>query len=121
MPRHVSGNLHVSTCDGFGMALEVTPDRVYKVYGKIDDNYVLHTNHFLHEGLSGRDNIKDRYPGGSSWFRLQQLEKGLRRHKDGKLNSNLIKTAFSDHLSYSAGPNCSFRDVQLDNENNHGL
>ena len=38
IPRHVSGNLHVSTGEGFGMALEVSPNRIYKVYGNIDDN-----------------------------------------------------------------------------------
>jgi isopenicillin-N N-acyltransferase-like protein len=38
IPRHVSGNLHVSTSEGFGMALEVSPYRIYKVYGNIDDN-----------------------------------------------------------------------------------
>ncbi|PNP74363.1 hypothetical protein FNYG_12412 [Fusarium nygamai] len=37
-PRHVSGNLHVSTAEGFAMALEVSPTRVYKFYGNIDDN-----------------------------------------------------------------------------------
>ena len=37
-PRHVSGNLHVSSGEGFGMALEVSPNRIYKVYGDIDDN-----------------------------------------------------------------------------------
>lgn len=100
MPRHVSGSLHVSTADGFGMALEVTPDRIYKFYGKIDDGYVLHTNHFLHRGFQGRDDCKDRYPGGSSWFRCQQLEKGVRKFRDGKLTPELIQTAFSNHLSY---------------------
>jgi len=120
MPRHVSGNLHVSTGDGFGMALEVTPDRIYKVYGNIDDNYVLHTNHFLHEGFSGRDNVKDRYPGGSSWFRLQQLEKGLRRYKDGKLTPKLIKTAFSDHLSYPESL-CSHPNLEQRNTPSNAL
>jgi len=120
MPRHVSGNLHVSTGDGFGMALEVTPDRIYKVYGNIDDNYVLHTNHFLHEGFSGRDNVKDRYPGGSSWFRLQQLEKGLRRYKDRKLTPKLIKTAFSDHLSYPESL-CSHPNLEQRNTPSNAL
>lgn len=99
MPRHVSGNLHVST-DGFGMSLEVTPKRIYKVYGNIDDHYVLHTNHFLHQGFQSHDDSRDRYPGGSSWFRLQQLENGIRKYKDGKLTTELIRSAFSDHLSY---------------------
>lgn len=99
-PRHVSGNLHVSTGDGFGMGLEVSPDRIYKYYGNIDDNYVLHSNHFVTPGFVGQDDVLDRYPGGSSWFRMRQAEKGVRKYRNGMLTTSLIKKAFSDHLSY---------------------
>lgn len=117
IPRHVSGNLHVSTGEGFGMALEVSPNRIYKVYGNIDDNCefgtsqtantiannfpdVVHTNHWAHLGFLAHDNAIDRSPGGSTWFRWQQVEKGIRKYRHGKLTPDLIKKAFSDHLSY---------------------
>jgi hypothetical protein len=100
-PRHVSGNLHVSTGDGFAVGLEVAPDRIYKYYGDIDDHYVIHSNHFLSPEFLSRDDVYDRYPGGSSWFRFWQAQKGTRKDaKAGKLTNSLIKTAFSDHLSY---------------------
>lgn len=101
MPCHVSGNLHVSTAEGFGMGLEKTPTRVYRVYAKNDDRFVLHTNHILAEGYTGRDDSNDRYPGGSSWFRVQRLERGVRKHaKSGMLTNHIIHAAFSDHLGY---------------------
>ncbi|KAH8682581.1 hypothetical protein BX600DRAFT_374941 [Xylariales sp. PMI_506] len=100
-PRHVSGNLHVSTADGFAIGLEAAPDRIYKFYGEIDDNYVIHSNHFLSPAFMGRDDVYDRYPGGSSWFRARRAEKGTRKHaRAGALTPELIRTAFSDHLSY---------------------
>ena len=100
-PRHVSGNLHASTGDGFAVSLEVAPDRIYKYYGGIDDNYVIHSNHFLSPEFLSRDDVYDRYPGGSSWFRFWQAQKGTRKDAQaGKLTNSLIKTAFSDHLSY---------------------
>ncbi|KAL6809671.1 major facilitator superfamily domain-containing protein [Trichoderma sp. SZMC 28015] len=100
-PRHVSGNLHVSTADGFAMAMEVAPDRIYKFYGNIDDQYLIHSNHFLSPEFLSRDNIFDRYPGGSSWFRCLQAEKGVRADcATGQLTPEKIKAAFSDHLAY---------------------
>ncbi|KAF5243556.1 hypothetical protein FANTH_8135 [Fusarium anthophilum] len=76
-PRHVSGNLHVSTAEGFAMAMEVSPSRVYKFYGNIDDNYLIHSNHFLSPEFLSRDSVFDRSPGGSTWFRSLRAEKGL--------------------------------------------
>ncbi|KAJ9137495.1 Peptidase C45 acyl-coenzyme A [Pleurostoma richardsiae] len=100
-PRHVSNNLTVATADGFGMCLEVTPDRIYKVYGSIDDHYLIHTNHFTHNGFESRPDIRDRYPGGSSWFRRQRFEQGIRLHAlSGQVTTERISEAFSDHLSY---------------------
>ncbi|KKP01029.1 hypothetical protein THAR02_06851 [Trichoderma harzianum] len=100
-PRHVSGNLHVSTADGFAMAMEVAPDRIYKFYGNIDDQYLIHSNHFLSPEFLSRDNIFDRYPGGSSWFRCLQAENGVRADcAAGHLTPEKIKAAFSDHLAY---------------------
>jgi isopenicillin-N N-acyltransferase-like protein len=101
MPCHVSGNLHVSTAEGFGMGLEKTPSRVYRVYAKANEGYVFHSNHILGEGYTGRDDSRDRYPGGSSWFRLQRLERSLKKDaQNGSLTSDIIHAAFSDHLGY---------------------
>jgi isopenicillin-N N-acyltransferase-like protein len=101
MPCHVSGNLHVSTAEGFGMGLEKTPTRVYRVYAKPNEAYVFHSNHILAEGYTGRDDSKDRYPGGSSWFRLLRLERGIKKAaQNGALTNDIIHSAFSDHLGY---------------------
>ncbi|KAH7153873.1 hypothetical protein DER46DRAFT_510987 [Fusarium sp. MPI-SDFR-AT-0072] len=100
-PRHVSGNLHVSTAEGFAMAMEVAPSRVYKFYGNIDDNYLIHSNHFLSPEFLGRDDVFDRSPGGSTWFRCLRAEKGVRADcAAGRLTPEKIRTAFSDHLAY---------------------
>ncbi|KAH7240297.1 uncharacterized protein BKA55DRAFT_621526 [Fusarium redolens] len=100
-PRHVSGNLHVSTAEGFAMAMEVAPSRMYKFYGNIDDNYLIHSNHFLSPEFLSRDDVFDRYPGGSSWFRCLRAEKGVRADcAAGRLTPEKIRSAFSDHLAY---------------------
>jgi isopenicillin-N N-acyltransferase-like protein len=113
-PRHVTNNLTIATADGFGMCLELTPDRVYKVYGNIDDNYLIHTNHFIHNGFESRQDIRDRYPGGSSWFRRQRFEQAIRLFKDHKLSSEKIISAFSDHLSYPESLCCHAEDDPVD-------
>lgn len=59
------------------MTMEVAPDRIYKFYGNIDDQYLIHCNYFLSPELLSCDNIADRYPGGSSWFRCLRAEKGV--------------------------------------------
>ncbi|KAH8893619.1 MFS general substrate transporter [Thozetella sp. PMI_491] len=100
-PRHVSGNLHVSTAEGFCMALECAPERLYKFYGSIDDNYVIHSNHFLSPEFLSRDDVADRYPGGSSWYRFWQAQRGVRKQsREGTITPDIVKTAFSDHLAY---------------------
>ncbi|KAE9375888.1 peptidase C45 acyl-coenzyme A:6-aminopenicillanic acid acyl-transferase [Stipitochalara longipes BDJ] len=99
-PRHVSNNLTIATAEGFGVCLEITPDRVYKVYRNINDPYLTHTNHFSHPGFESRADIRDKYPGGSSWFRRQRFEEGIRPYTSGQLTKEHIISAFSDHLSY---------------------
>ena len=100
-PRHVSNNLTIATAEGFGMCLEVTPDRIYKVFKRVEDNYLIHTNHFTHNGFESRVDIRDRYPGGSSWFRRERFEQGIRHHAvGGHVTNDRIIRAFSDHLSY---------------------
>ena len=105
-PRHVSNNLTIATVEGFGMCLEITPDRIYKTYCNIDDNYLVHTNHFTNPGFESRKDIRDRYPGGSSWFRRQRFEQKIRPFKDGKVTNESLITAFSDHLSYPESVCC---------------
>lgn len=102
-PRHVSNNLMVSTSDGWGMSLEVIPDRIYKVYGNIDDGYLIHTNHFTHVGFEARSDIRDRYPGGSSWFRRQRYESIVRPFRNKQLTTERILAGFKDHLAFPEG------------------
>lgn len=103
-PRHVSNNITIGTAEGFGMCLEVTPDRIYKVYKPIDDNYIVHTNHFTHPGFLARKDVLCKYPGGSSWFRLQRFEQTIRANsQEGQLSTNRLIEAFSDHMSYPEG------------------
>jgi isopenicillin-N N-acyltransferase-like protein len=115
-PRHVSNNLTISTSDstGYGMCLEITPDRVYKVYSDIDTAYIVHTNHFIHPGFQSRSDIRDRYPGGSSWFRHQQFTKGIHPYRRGQLDNSKIISAFSDHLSYPESVCCHPEENPVD-------
>ncbi|KAJ5825567.1 peptidase C45 acyl-coenzyme A:6-aminopenicillanic acid acyl-transferase [Penicillium riverlandense] len=99
-PRHVSNNLTLATAEGFGICLEITPSRIHKVYCDIDDSYLVHTNHFTETSFLARQDVKDRYPGGSSWFRRQRFEQGIRPYKKGLVNNEQLIKAFSDHLSY---------------------
>ncbi|PLB44426.1 hypothetical protein P170DRAFT_430324 [Aspergillus steynii IBT 23096] len=64
-PRHASNNLTLATAEGYGLCLEITPSRVYKVYGNLDDGYLIHTNHFMDNAFLSRDDVADRYPGGA--------------------------------------------------------
>lgn len=100
-PRHVSNNLAIATAEGFGVCLEITPNRVYKVYGNIDDHYLIHTNHFVHQGFDSDSEVRDRYPGGSSWHRRHRFEQRTRKHAlMGQITQETLLEAFSDHLSY---------------------
>ncbi|KAH8693889.1 peptidase C45 acyl-coenzyme A:6-aminopenicillanic acid acyl-transferase [Talaromyces proteolyticus] len=114
-PRHVSNNLTIATAEGFGVCLEITPDRAYKVYGDIDDHYLVHTNHFTHAGFESRADIRDRYPGGSSWHRRRRFEQGIRGDAlAGRLTQKKLITAFSDHLSYPEALCCHPDDSPVD-------
>ena len=114
-PRHVSNNLTIVTADGFGMSLEVTPDRIYKVYGNIDDGYLVHTNHFAHNGFESRPDVRDRYPGGSSWFRRQRFEQGVRPHaRSSGLTTEKIVDAFKDHLGFPEALCCHPESAPVD-------
>lgn len=99
-PRHVSNNLTVATAEGFGACFEITPSRTYKVYSNVDDGYLVHSNHFTHPGFLARPDVSDRYPGGSSWFRRQRLEQGIRPYKNGLLSVETLRKAMCDHLGF---------------------
>lgn len=101
-PRHVSNNVTVSSAEGFGVCLEVVPDRIYKVYRtQADDRYLVHTNHFVHPGFLARPDIHCLYPGGSSWFRRDRFETNVRpAAQAGALSTKALIAAFSDHISY---------------------
>lgn len=109
-PRHVSNNLTVATAEGFGACFEITPSRVYKVYGNLDDHYLVHSNHFTDTAFLARADASDRYPGGSSWFRRQRFEQRIRPFRHGQLSTELLIKAFSDHLSFPEAVCCHPND-----------
>lgn len=112
-PRHVSNNLTVATAEGYGMCFELTPSRVYKVYANIDDNYLVHSNHFTDTAFLARGDVSCRYPGGSSWFRRQRFEQGIRPFRHGLVTEEQIQRAFSDHMGFPEAV-CCHNDVSPD-------
>ena len=99
-PRHVSNNLTVATAEGYGLCFEITPSRVYKVYGNTDDDYLIHSNHFTDTAFLARSDTSCRYPGGSSWFRRQRLEQTIRPYRNGLVSEEQLKKSLSDHLGF---------------------
>lgn len=100
-PRHVSNNLTLSTAEGFGLCLELTPHEAFVLPpASATTAHVIHSNHFLTPAIHARMDISDSYPGGSSWFRNLRLDKGVQPFLDGKVNVDVLTQAFSDHLGY---------------------
>lgn len=97
-PRHVSNNLMVGTADGFAMCVEMTPTGTHLCYPEGNDNFVVHANHAISQSFMS-SGWKDRYPGGSSWFRGWRVARSVRRYNEGGLTEQKILDAFSDHLS----------------------
>ena len=62
----------------------------------------------------------DRSPGGSSWFRWQVVERGIRKYRHGRLTPDLIKAAFSNHLSYPESL-CSHPNLKQKNAPSNAL
>ncbi|KAI6081289.1 acyl-coenzyme A:6-aminopenicillanic acid acyl-transferase-domain-containing protein [Hypoxylon rubiginosum] len=99
-PRHVSNNLTLSTAEGFALCMEITPNEAFVITPTAKDNHIIHSNHFLTPAIHARTDIADSYPGGSSWFRHVQFEKGVLPFLDGGVDADVITKAFSDHLGY---------------------
>ncbi|KAF7592545.1 hypothetical protein BBP40_012769 [Aspergillus hancockii] len=80
-PRHVSCNLMLSTADNIGICLEITPKKIFRISGSsgADTPYILHSNHFQTESFLSQSKIEDTLAGGSSWYRADRLEVGLKR------------------------------------------
>lgn len=103
IPRHVSFNLMVSTAENYGLCLEVTPQTIYRipVSSASPDSYVLHSNHFKTLPFLCQSQISDLYTGGSSWYRAERLEVGIRpKASRGALTEDDIIKAFQDHMGY---------------------
>ncbi|KAI8663132.1 hypothetical protein LRP88_07334 [Fusarium phalaenopsidis] len=83
IPRHVNNNLTIASSQGFGMCLEITPNQVYRLHYNLDEQYLVHANHFVNNAALSRDSVYDRYPGGSSWFRRQRFEQCIRPFAHG--------------------------------------
>ena len=97
-PRHVSNRLVVGTADNVVISMEVTPSDVHLAYPTDSDNFVVGANHFTTQAFHSSP-WRDRYPGGSSWFRAVQVARAVRPHKIGGMTAQKVTTAFSDHAS----------------------
>ncbi|KAF2501232.1 hypothetical protein BU16DRAFT_450867 [Lophium mytilinum] len=97
-PRHVSNNLMVSDAQGLALCLEMTPSRVFTISPSPTRGYLTHSNHFRHPAFLAGDQVIDKYPGGSSWYRPERLEAGTHELAEKKLltEENIIKS-FCDH------------------------
>lgn len=100
-PRYLSGNLLLTTAEGFTMDLELTPHEVFVVLPE-DEHLLIHSNHFLHPAMKtrARSDIFDTYPGGSSWYRNIRFRESIKPHIDKGINEGVLKRAFSDHLGF---------------------
>ncbi|KAJ5618837.1 Peptidase C45 acyl-coenzyme A:6-aminopenicillanic acid acyl-transferase [Penicillium lagena] len=102
-PRHVSCNMMLSSADNLGMCLEVTPQTIFRasVPSSSEKPYMVHSNHFQNLGFQVQTAIEDTYGGGSSWYRDQRLEAGLRDQAlRGALTEYAVVTALQDHAGY---------------------
>lgn len=99
-PRHVSNNLTLSTAEGFGLCMELTPNEAFVLTPSGTDNHLIHSNHFLSPAIHARTDIRDSYAGGSSWFRHVRLEKGVQPFLDGGIDDSVLTKAFADHLGF---------------------
>lgn len=98
--RHVSNNLTLSTAEGFGLCMELTPINAFVLTPAATDMHVIHSNHFLSPAMAARSDIHDTYPGGSSWFRHVQLDRGVQPFLAGQVSPDVLTKAFADHLGY---------------------
>ncbi|KAB8246432.1 hypothetical protein BDV35DRAFT_354143 [Aspergillus flavus] len=102
-PRHVSCNLMLTTADNMGICLEITPRIIFRISGSAgsDTPYILHSNHFKTQSFLCQSEIQDTLAGGSSWYRADRLEVGIRRKAlIGFLTESDIMNAFKDHAGY---------------------
>ncbi|KAL2848905.1 acyl-coenzyme A:6-aminopenicillanic acid acyl-transferase-domain-containing protein [Aspergillus pseudoustus] len=100
-PRHVSFNLMVSSADNIGLCLEVTPKTIFRSTTSSNEVYMVHANHFQTAAFQSQTQLSDTYQGGSSWYRGERLEAGLReRGIKGSLREDDIVAALSDHAGY---------------------
>ncbi|KXG54481.1 Peptidase C45, acyl-coenzyme A:6-aminopenicillanic acid acyl-transferase [Penicillium griseofulvum] len=102
-PRHVSCNIMVSSADDIGMCLEVTPSTIFRsvISSTSEKPYLLHSNHFQTGPFLSQTQIADTYLGGSSWYRGERLEVGLRdqAQKENLIEQDIV-AAFQDHAGY---------------------
>ncbi|KAB8071208.1 hypothetical protein BDV29DRAFT_179627 [Aspergillus leporis] len=91
----------LSTADNIGICLEITPDKIFRISGPSDTPYILHSNHFDAQAFLCQSEIQDTLAGGSSWYRADRLEAGIRRKALlGFLTEADLVNAFKDHAGY---------------------
>ncbi|KAJ5977771.1 Peptidase C45 acyl-coenzyme A:6-aminopenicillanic acid acyl-transferase [Penicillium viridicatum] len=102
-PRHVAFNMMVSSADDIGMCLEVTPQTIFRsvISSGSEKPYLVHSNHFQTGPFLSQTQIADTYLGGSSWYRGDRLEAGLRKQaqKENLIEQEIV-SAFQDHAGY---------------------
>ncbi|KAH8705918.1 hypothetical protein BGW36DRAFT_393389 [Talaromyces proteolyticus] len=102
-PRHVSSNIMVSTAENIGLCLEVTPKTIFRVSISSSSTppYLIHSNHFQTPQFLAQSEVFDTYGGGSSWYRGDRLEAGVKQKAcRGALTDSDIINAFQDHAGY---------------------
>ncbi|KAJ5578810.1 Peptidase C45 acyl-coenzyme A:6-aminopenicillanic acid acyl-transferase [Penicillium hispanicum] len=102
-PRHVSCNIMVSSAEDIGICLEVTPQKIFRavISSASDKAYIVHSNHFQTGAYQSQTQVTDTYLGGSSWYRGERLEAGLREQAlKENLTENDVLAAFKDHAGY---------------------
>ncbi|KGO61765.1 Peptidase C45, acyl-coenzyme A:6-aminopenicillanic acid acyl-transferase [Penicillium expansum] len=102
-PRHVAFNIMASSADDIGICLEVTPQTIFRsvISSGSEKPYLVHSNHFQTGPFLSQTQIADTYLGGSSWYRGDRLEAGLREQaqKENLIEQDVV-AAFQDHAGY---------------------
>ncbi|KAJ5943086.1 Peptidase C45 acyl-coenzyme A:6-aminopenicillanic acid acyl-transferase [Penicillium verrucosum] len=121
-PRHVAFNIMVSSADDIGICLEVTPQTIFRsvISSGSEKPYLVHSNNFQTGPFLSQTQIADTYLGGSSWYRGDRLEAGLRKQaqKENLIEEDIV-SAFKDHAGYPHSL-CEHVEAKSSKEENSG-
>ncbi|KAK3296811.1 acyl-coenzyme A:6-aminopenicillanic acid acyl-transferase-domain-containing protein [Chaetomium fimeti] len=95
--RHSSRHILVADGAGCSASLEVGPEHIFFHGGEFGSRAIVHVNHFQSfDAFSCRREIKDRYEGKYSQFRLSRFSELIKRN-DADVSMQQIMGMFSDH------------------------